>query len=188
MIKTALKILLVEDYDVDADLITMQIQKIVENPEVKIVDNVEDCKDKLHNFVPDVVLSDYNLPTCTGLDILQVVKQFDDNLPFIFVTGTIDDDELAANTILSGASGFILKKHMNTLGEKLMPLLKKVVFNMLEKEELREKIRRNKIAVNQIYQYLDEINAENEEQRLSLNKIRANIESITLEKNDAADA
>jgi len=63
-----------------------------------------------------------------------------------------------------------------------------VVFNMLEKEELREKIRRNKIAVNQIYQYLDEINAENEEQRLSLSKIRANIESITLEKNNVADA
>ena len=59
---------------------------------------------------------------------------------------------------------------------------------MLEKEELREKIRRNKIAVNQIYQYLDDINAENEEQRISLNKIRANIESITLEKDNAADA
>lgn len=188
MIKTALKILLVEDYEVDADLITMQIHKIVENPEIKLVDNVEDCKNKLHNFVPDVVLSDYNLPTCTGLDILKLVKEFDSSLPFIFVTGNIDDDELAANTILSGASGFILKKHMNNLGEKLKPLLKKVVFNMLEQEELREKIRRNKIAVNQIYQYLDEINAENEEQRLSLNKIRANIESITLEKNDAADA
>ena len=107
MIKTALKILLVEDYEIDADLITMQIHKIVENPEIKVVDNVEDCNNKLHNFVPDVVISDYNLPTCTGLDILKLVKKFDENLAFIFVTGTIDDDELAANTILSGASGFI---------------------------------------------------------------------------------
>ena len=188
MIKTALKILLVEDYEIDADLITMQIHKIVENPEIKVVDNVEDCNNKLHNFVPDVVISDYNLPTCTGLDILKLVKKFDENLAFIFVTGTIDDDELAANTILSGASGFILKKNMNNLGEKLKPLLKKVVFNMLEKEELREKIRRNKIAVNQIYQYLDQINAENEDQRKSLRKIRANIESITLDNNDAAEA
>lgn len=187
MITTALKILLVEDYDVDADLITMQINKIVKNSEIEVVDNVEDCKNKLHNFVPDLVISDYNLPTCTGLDILKLTKSFDDSLPFIFVTGTIDDDELAANTILSGASGFVLKKNMNNLSEKLKPLLKKVVFNMLEQEELREKIRKNKIAVNQIYQYLNEMNAENDEQRLNISKIRANIDNITLD-NDAKNA
>jgi len=71
---------------------------------------------------------------------------------------------------------------MNTLDEKLRPLLKQVVFNMVQKEELRENIRKNKIAVNQIYQYLDNINADNEEQRKNISKIKANIDQINLER------
>ncbi|WP_121665504.1 response regulator [Mesonia aquimarina] len=184
MITIPLRILLVEDFKVDADLTKRQIAKIVEKPEVEVVDNLADCKQKLQNFVPDVIISDYNLPTCNGLDVLQLSKSIDETIPFIFLTGTIDDDELAANTILAGASGFILKKHMKHLDEKLRPLLKKVVFNMIEKEELREKIRKNKIAVNQIYQYLDNMNADNEEQRSNIDQIRKNIEQIEYKQED----
>lgn len=183
MITTSLKILLVEDYPTDADLISLHLQKIVKNPDIKVVDNLEDCKQALQDFVPDVVLSDYNLPTCDGLDILKLTKSIDEHIPLIFITGTIDDDELAANTILSGASGFVLKKNMHCMDEKLKPLLKKVVFNMIERDEIREKIRKNKIAVNQIYRYLDEMNAENQDQKLSLHKIRENIESIDFDGN-----
>ncbi len=182
MIKTALRILLVEDFKTDAELIEYQIRKIVENPDIRVTDNLDQVEDFMRNFVPDVILSDYNLPTCTGLDVLKLANSIDDSIPLIFITGTIDDDELAANTILSGASGFILKKHMNTLDEKLKPLLKQVVFNMVQQEELRENIRRNKIAVNQIYQYLDGINADNEEQRQNIHKIRENIDQINLDR------
>jgi CheY-like chemotaxis protein len=182
MIKTALRILLVEDLKTDADLISYHIRKIVEKPEIRVTDNLEEVSELLQNFAPDVILSDYNLPACTGLDVLGLVKDFDAGIPFIFVTGTIDDDELAANTILTGAAGFVLKKHMKVMGDKLRPLFKQVVFNMIEKEELREKIRQNKIAVNQIYRYLDGFEADSEEQRNYLTKIRQNIDQIKLER------
>lgn len=184
MITIKLRILLIEDYKTDAELIEMQIQRFVNDYEIKVVDNVPDFNRELQNFVPDVILSDYNLPTCTGLDILEEAKAHDASIPFIFITGTIDDDEMAANTILSGASGFILKKHMNNLAEKLEPLFKQVVFNMIKQDELREKIRKNKIAVNQIYDYLDKINVDTEEQKINLNKIRKNIDLIQMEKED----
>ncbi|MCM8570445.1 response regulator [Gramella jeungdoensis] len=173
MIKTSLRILLVEDLDTDANLIKRQIQKIVEDPVVEVTDNLEDCKTHLVNFAPDVVLSDYNLPNCTGLDVMELVKDFDSNIDFIFITGTIHDEELAANTILSGASGYILKKHMNNLAEKLEPFLKKVVVNMVARDELRERIRNNKITVNQIYDYLDKIHTDNAEQVENIKKIKA---------------
>jgi DNA-binding NtrC family response regulator len=185
MITTKLRILLVEDYQTDAELIKIQIDKIVKNNEIRVVDNIEDFKKEFRLFVPDVILSDYNLPTCTGLDILQLAQSYDDNLPFIFITGTIDDDEMAADTILAGATGFILKKHMNNLAEKLEPLFKKVVFKMVQQEELREKIRKNKIAVNQIYEYLDKFKADNKEQKSNLNHIRKNIDLIKKQSNDA---
>ncbi|WP_304133276.1 response regulator [Mesonia mobilis] len=184
MITTKLRILLIEDYKTDAELIEIQIKSFVENFEIKIVDNLPDFTRELLSFVPDVILSDYNLPTCTGLDILQEAKAQDPNIPFIFITGTIDDDEMAANTILSGASGFILKKHMNNLAEKLEPLFKQVVFNMITQDELREKIRKNKIAVNQIYNYLDKIDVDTEEQKININKIRKNIDLIKLQEGE----
>ena len=184
MITTKLRILLIEDYKTDAELIEIQIKSFVEDFEIKIVDNLPDFTRELQSFVPDVILSDYNLPTCTGLDILQEAKAHDPNIPFIFITGTIDDDEMAANTILSGASGFILKKHMNTLAEKLDPLFKQVVFNMIKQDELREKIRKNKIAVNQIYDYLDKIDVDTEEQKININKIRKNIDLIKLQEGE----
>ncbi len=184
MITTPLRILLVEDLGTDVELIRRHIQKIVEDPVIKVVDNLDDCNTALHTFIPDVVISDYNLPTCNGLEILELTKSVDDSIPFIFLTGAIENEELAANTILSGASGFILKKHMKVLHEKLKPLLKQVVFNMDVREEIREKVRRNKIAVNQIYQYLDKIKADNAEQQENLNQIRRNIEQIQLEQDD----
>ena len=85
---------------------------------------------------------------------------------------------MAENTILAGTSGYVLKKHMDSLSEKLKPLLKRVAFEMFEKVELRDQIRKNKIAVNQIYSYIDDMASDNQEQKKNIYKIRKNIEHI----------
>lgn len=172
----------------DVELITIHIRKIVETCEIKVVDNLEDVNQELLSFVPDVVLSDYNLPTCNGMEVFELTRSMEDSMPFIFLTGAIDNEELAANTILSGASGFILKGNMEHLDEKLRPLFKKIVFNMGEREEVRERIRRNKIVVNQIYNYLDKINLDNEVQKENIAKIKNNMQQINLEDNDVDKA
>lgn len=103
---------------------------------------------------------------------------------FYILTISLNDEETAAHTILAGAFGFVLKKHVENLDEKLRPLLKKVVFSMVDKEEIRENIRRNKIAVNQINQYLDNIRYEGMEQRINISKIRENIKDIQNRKEE----
>src|SRR5690625_271958 len=155
MITIPLRILLVEDNDTDALLIQRHLKKIVEKPQIKLVEDLESCRQELVHFIPDLVISDYNLPTCTGMEVLQLTKEIDPQLPFIFITGTIDDEELAANTILAGASGYILKKNMKHLDQRLRPLLKKVVLQMSANEEVRERIRQNKQSVNKIRDYLN---------------------------------
>lgn len=178
MITIPLRILLVEDLEADVLLTIRHLEKIIVTPYIKVVNNLDDCKMALINFVPDVVISDYNLPTCNGLEILDLAQAIDISIPFIFLTGAIEDEEMAANTILAGATGFVLKKNMDYLDEKLRPILKKIVFNMDSREELRDKIRRNKIAVNQIHTYLDNIKMDNEEQKQNINKIRQNMDDL----------
>lgn len=182
MITTPLRVLLVESSKSDAELITRHISKIVENPRIEVVDNYNACSGKLYSFLPDVVISDYNLPDCTGIEILKLTQSADNSISFIFLTGALDDEELAANTILSGATGFILKKHMKVLSEKLKPLLKKVAFEIGSRDEVRERIRRNKIAINQIYQYLDNVKTENEEHRENLKMLKQNIHRINFDE------
>ncbi|SDR70744.1 response regulator [Gramella sp. MAR_2010_147] len=184
MIKNKLNIVLVEDNKDDVFLIKRQINKIVSEPNIEVTDNLQDFRELLVNFAPDVVLSDYNLPKCTGLDIMETAKEYDSSIELIFITGTINDEELAANTILNGASGYILKKHMNILSEKLNPLLKKVVINMVSRDELRDRIRNNKITVNQIYNYLDKINSDNAEQRDNIQHIKQAITQFNLDNGD----
>jgi len=181
MIKTPLRIILVEDEETDAVLIKRQIAKIVEKPQIKVVKDLPGFEGIFTSFLPDVIISDYNLPTGTGLDILQLAKSIDETIPLIFITGALDDDELAADTILSGASGFILKKHMNVLAEKLEPLLKQAIYNMIQHDELRERIRENKIAVHQIYCYLDSMKADDKEQRENIAKIRKNLDKFSVD-------
>lgn len=178
MITTPLRILLVEDNDADVLITRRTIHKIVEQPEIVVVEDLTSCKSRLISFLPDVVISDYNLPTCTGLEVLQLVQEKYPDLPVIFLTGTVDDEELAANTVLAGAFGFILKKHMSRLEEKLKPLLTKVVFRMNTKDEVRERLRHNRIAINEIYNYLDNLKADNREQRKNIVKLRDNMKDF----------
>lgn len=182
MISIPLRILLVEDNEADILITRRTIRKLVESPVIEAVEDLSSCRDRLINFIPDLIISDYNLPTCTGLDVLELVKEKDPALPLIFLTGTVHDEELAANTILAGASGYILKKHMNNLEEKLKPLLKKVVFNMVAKDEVRERLRKNKIAINQIYDYLDGLKADNMEQQENIGKIKDTLSNINKEQ------
>ena len=114
MIKEPLQILMVEDNPSDSTLIKREISKIAENATISVCNNLRDFKLALSNLKPDLILSDYNLPTCTGLDILELAQEVAPSVTFIFITGTINDEELAADTILNGASGYILKKNIST--------------------------------------------------------------------------
>lgn len=178
MIVFPLRAVLVENSGPDIERITAAIHNLVEAPQVKVVNNLEDLKLQLQSFVPDVVISDYNFPSFTGLDVLELTQQTDDSMPFIFITGAIEDEELAANTILAGATGYILKKNLDQLENKLKPLLKKIVFNLEVQEEIRDRVRRNKIAVNQIYNYLDSLNSDNLDQRKNIEAIKQHIAQL----------
>lgn len=60
------------------------------------------------SFRPDVVLLDYHLPLCNGLDALPKLRQVDPYPPIVMLT-VEDDHDLAAQCRAAGASDFSLK-------------------------------------------------------------------------------
>lgn len=127
MIQTTIKILLIEDNAADAELIERQIKKIVSSPKILCIELYEDFIVSVDSFKPDIILCDYRLKGYTGFEILEFMNNnLSYYIPLVFVTGAIRDEELAANSILSGASGYILKNNMNSLYEKLLPHFKKI--------------------------------------------------------------
>lgn len=111
--------------EADMALTKRQVRKF--NPTVLFASakNRVEFEAKLIDFQPDIVLSDYNLPDMNGLQALLYVREHLDSTPFIFITGILNDEEKVADTILSGASGYLLKENIKRLPELLGNVLER---------------------------------------------------------------
>lgn len=109
-----LRVLLVEDNLDDAELILAELRRRGFATDVSRVDSEAATRHALTTGEWDVVLCDFNLPTCTGTDILRVVRQCDADVPFLFVSGSIGE-EVAVAAMRAGAHDYILKENLTRL-------------------------------------------------------------------------
>lgn len=66
----------------------------------------------------DLVLSNYILPEFHGLDALRLIREKDPELPFIFLSKTMDE-ESAADAIKLGANDYVIKGNTKRLSETI---------------------------------------------------------------------
>ncbi len=109
-----LKILFVEDMDADFELAESELQSDGISFDSSRVENDSDFLDALKDFQPDIVISDYNLPRFNGMEALGIAKEFDPSLPFIVLTGTLNE-EIAVDCMKAGANDYVLKEHIGKL-------------------------------------------------------------------------
>lgn len=129
----SLKILLLEDRIEDVELIKRALIRQKFEFSLVHVENKVEFSSQLKNFNPDVILSDYSLPGFNGLDALNMVMLQSLDIPFIFVTGSINE-QTAVDCIIKGATDYILKDNLN----RLMP----AIINALDKyKSKREKLQ-----------------------------------------------
>lgn len=181
MIKGQLKILIVEDELSDYRLIEHQIKKIVQNPILVHVNSFVDFTVELKRFVADIVLCDYRFSGFTGMEVLEYTKKNAPGTYLVFVTGTVNDEEIAANTILNGASGYILKKHMPVLHQKLLPHFEKIV------EQKKEPYRytNQKEMLENMHEFIERAIKENDAHVQSYLQIKKSLEQLKKPKKDA---
>ncbi len=146
MIEKTLSVMLLEDMRNDRELIQRQVLKKAPNAVFVVAQSKAEFFEKIEWKVPDIILADYKLPDFTGYEALQYAKKHLPFVPFIYVTGTLNNEEKAAKTIMDGASGFLLKKNLKDLGALIEQIMK-------EKEEALKR-EKQRLAIQKKYDIL----------------------------------
>lgn len=104
----SLRVLLVEDSEDDAILITEELRERY-RPEVERVEDREGLARALQAPIEwDVIISDHNLPAFSAMEALELLVESGRDIPFIIVSGTIGE-ELAVAAMKAGAHDFVMK-------------------------------------------------------------------------------
>lgn len=128
-----LRILILEDSSTDAELIENQLHKEGFVFSSRVVDTREAFLKGLNEFLPALILSDYHLPYFDGLTALTVVQEKCPEVPFIFVTGVLGEEN-AIETIKKGASDYVLKDNL----KRLVPVINRALKEAAELEKLKQ--------------------------------------------------
>ena len=109
-----LKVLLVEDAALDAELMLREITRAGVACKSLLVATEAGFRAALKNFVPDVVLSDFSMPGFDGVTVLEIALREAPEVPFLFVSGTIGE-ERAIESLKRGAADYVLKTNLARL-------------------------------------------------------------------------
>ncbi|MEN6624069.1 MAG: PAS domain-containing protein, partial [Smithella sp.] len=128
-----IKILILEDNPADADLIKFELEEAKINFIAKVIMTKKDFILQLHEFSPDIILSDYDLPDYTGALALAEAKRRTPEIPFILVTGAVTE-ERAIDILTSGAKDYVMKNRL----QRLVPAVRRAIAEA-EEHKAREK-------------------------------------------------
>jgi CheY-like chemotaxis protein len=112
--KSALHILLLEDSTLDACLIERELRGASIPFRLTMIENESQLRRELSIDHPDLVLSDHNVPSFDGFTALKIVREQFPRLPFIFVSGS-NDQQMILEMYERGATDYVFKRDINDL-------------------------------------------------------------------------
>jgi PAS domain S-box-containing protein len=125
------KILILEDNQSDADLLCRELKKSGLTFTSEIVQTRAAFENALHHFSPDIILSDYSLPSFDAVTAFRIKQSNYPLIPFIIVSGIIGEEN-AVELIKEGVTDYASKGKLFTLSVKISRALN-------EAEEKKEK-------------------------------------------------
>jgi|GEM_PF-3882254 len=111
---TPLRCLIVEDSEPDSQIVLHQLREGGYEVTSERVDTPETMQAALGRQAWDIVICDYRLPHFSGLAALELAKAGAPDVPFILVSGTVDE-ETAVEAMRLGASDYLLKDRLARL-------------------------------------------------------------------------
>jgi PAS domain S-box-containing protein/diguanylate cyclase (GGDEF)-like protein len=135
-----LHILFVEDAATDFDLCLREFEKANMKVNADRVTTSEEFQSLLATKTYDIILADYCLPSWTGMEAFEVLRQRGDDIPLILVTGTLGD-ETAVACIKKGVTDYVLKDQLGALPA--------AVCRALEEQTTRKERNRAEMALRE---------------------------------------
>jgi two-component system sensor histidine kinase UhpB len=139
-----IKILLLEHDENDIGLILHELKKSNINFVSEVVSARNEYENALGTFIPNIILSDYSLPSFDGITAFEIKEKINPEIPFIIISGIVGEEK-AVEMIKQGITDYVLKDKLFTLSGKITRALKesqqKYKRNIAEKE-LKESQKR----------------------------------------------
>ncbi len=111
----SLQVLIVEDSENDALLLEIELQRAGYDPICRRVETAEDMGCALDSQRWDIIIADYLMPHFNGIDALTLTKAKGLDIPFIIVSGHIDEGTAVA-AMKAGAHDYVMKDKLARLG------------------------------------------------------------------------
>lgn len=127
-----LRVLIIEDSEDDTLLLVRKLQQGGYEPSFERVDSAQTMAAVLAAKPWDIILADYSMPYFSGAAALQLLKETELDIPFIFVSGTIGEDTAVAG-MKAGAQDYLMKDNLR----RLIPAIERE----LREAEVRRKRR-----------------------------------------------
>jgi PAS domain S-box-containing protein len=145
-----MKLLIVEDNADDVELTLAELRRFGFDPDYAQVQSLDVLEAAIRNEPWSAVISDYHLPGFTAMDVLQVVRRYDREVPFIVVSGNLGE-ERAVELIRAGANDYIMKDRLARLGSAVERELRDVQLRH-ERRMLFDAFRRSEDRYRRIFE------------------------------------
>src|SRR5689334_248298 len=105
------RILHLEDSAIDAELVAAHLARSGLACTIRLVADRAVYAAALSDEAFDLILADYVLPGFDGLEALALARELAPNTPFIFVSGTLGEEE-AVEAVKRGATDYVVKQRI----------------------------------------------------------------------------
>jgi two-component system cell cycle sensor histidine kinase/response regulator CckA len=130
--KSSLRILHLEDNPFDAEIVSATLAADAIDCELVRVETREQFVSAIERECFDLILADCTLPSFDGMSALEIVRETCPETPFIFISGWLGE-EVAIETLKSGATDYVLKNRMS----RLCPSVRRALQEVEQKKERR---------------------------------------------------
>jgi two-component system sensor kinase len=146
-----IKVLILEDVPLDAELVELELKRSGVEFESIIVEDETDYLEGLEIFKPDIILADHSLPQFDGITALNLAKERVPHTPFIFVSGKMGE-EFAIETLKKGATDYVIKNNLSKLPHALNRALNDAK-KLEEKKKYEEALKKSEEKYRSLFEF-----------------------------------
>ena len=129
----SLRVLMIEDSEIDSQLLLRELRRGEYEVEYERVETRPAMEIALSTRTWDLILCDYTLPRFNAVAALQALHESGVDLPFIVISGTIEE-ESAVDMLKAGAHDFIVKNRL----ARLLPAIERGLKDAITRRQQRE--------------------------------------------------